>query len=161
MKTIFFRKDLLFSFLATVIMAFVFISCEKDNNDDTNNATYNTSGNASGGQQNPPVTTTGSGTLSGTYNAQTNNWQYSVNWTALTTAATIVELRGPANVGVNGNLLLTLTISVPGINGSASGNVTLTDQQEAYLLAGQLYYTVLTATHVTGEIRGQVTATQQ
>ncbi|HEV7782943.1 MAG TPA: CHRD domain-containing protein [Chitinophagaceae bacterium] len=162
MKTIFFRRNI-FALFATTILSVSFIACDKDDNNDDNmdSRSYTTSGNASGSQQNPPVATTGTGTLTGTYNAQTNAWQYSVNWSTLSSAATIVELHGPASAGANGNLLLALTITTPGITGAATGSVSLTEQQEDYLLAGQVYYTVITATNITGEIRGQVTATVQ
>jgi hypothetical protein len=161
MKTTFLRRNAFFLLVASFVVSAAFIACSKDDDNNNTGNTYSTSGNASGAQQSPPVTTTGSGTLTGTYNAQTNNWQYTVNWTTLSSAATLVEVHGPATVGVNAALLFGLTITTPGINGTASGNVTLTEQQEAYLLAGQLYYTVLTAANITGEIRGQVTATVQ
>ena len=158
MKTIFMRKNL-FALLAGAFLATAAVSCSKEDNTTGNTETYNTTGNASGSQQSPAVTTAGSGSLAGTYDARTNNWQYTINWSTLTSAATAVQLFGPANAGVNGNMLLALTITTPGINGSASGNVTLTEQQEAWLLAGQLYYSVITATNISGEVRGQVTAT--
>lgn len=158
--TIIKRKKNLLSLFAGILLSVFFISCNKDDNNG-NSQMYNTSGNASGAQQSPAVATGGTGTLSGTYNATTNNWQYTINWSTLSSTASAVEIHGPASAGVNASLLLALTITAPGINGSASGNATLTEQQEAYLLAGQLYYTVLTAAHITGEIRGQVSATQQ
>ena len=153
------RKKTMFNvlFTALLVTSLSFMSCEKDDAND-NGQTYNTSGNASGAQENPPVTTTASGTLTGTYNTSTNIWNYTITWTGLSSAATIVELRGPASVGVNGSLIVSLTITAPGVNGSASGNVTLTESQEASLIANQLYYNVVNATHVTGEIRGQIIA---
>ena len=161
MKTILIKRGSLFPVIAGIALSVFFISCTKNDNGNGDTQMYNTSGNASGAQQSPQVSTTGTGTLSGTYNATTNNWQYTVSWSTLSSAATAVEIHGPANAGVNGNLVLALTISTGGINGSASGNVTLTEEQEAYLLAGRLYYTVLTATHITGEVRGQISATNQ
>jgi len=160
MKTISINRKSLFSLIAGIALSIFFISCTKDSNNG-NSQMYNTSGNASGAQENPQVATAGTGTLSGTYNATTNNWQYTVNWSTLSSTASAVEIHGPASAGVNASLLLALTIVVPGVSGSASGNVTLTDQQEAWLLAGQLYYTVLTATNITGEIRGQISASLQ
>src|SRR6185369_12503919 len=146
-------------FLGTLLF---FTACSKDNNGGTNNTqTYTTTGNASGSQENPPTSSSGSGTLSGTYNAATNNWQYMINWSSLSSTATAVELHGPADAGVNGSLVLALSITTNGINGSASGSTTLTAQQEANLLAGKLYYTILTATNISGEIRGQISATLQ
>ena len=162
MKTIFInRKKALLSLFAGIALSVFSISCSKDDNNNGNDQMYNTSGNASGAQENPQVTTTGTGTLSGTYTASTNNWQYAVNWSTLSSTATAVEIHGPAASGVNASLLLALTITLPGVSGSASGNVTLTEEQEAWLFAGQLYYTVLTATNITGEIRGQISASAQ
>ncbi|MEO7924491.1 MAG: CHRD domain-containing protein [Chitinophagaceae bacterium] len=160
MKTIFNRKRGLLALFTVITFSALFISCTKNDNNN-NSQTYNTTGNASGAQQNPAVATTGTGTMTGTYNATTNNWQYTINWSTLTSTASAVEIHGPASAGVNAALLLGLTITTPGINGSANGNITLTEQQEAYLLAGQLYYTVLTAAHITGEIRGQISASIQ
>ncbi|HYC39210.1 MAG TPA: CHRD domain-containing protein [Chitinophagaceae bacterium] len=135
----------------------LFAACDNDMDEQM----YTTSGNASGSQHNPPVTTTATGTLNGTYNASTNVWQYTITWSGLSSAATIVEVRGPATIGVNGNLLFTLNITAPGVNGSASGSVTLSEQQEASLLADQLYYSVVSTAHVTGEIRGQILAEEE
>ena len=137
-------------------------SCTKENDDPNNNTqTYSTSGNSSGSQVVPPVATSGSGTLSGTYNASTNIWQYNITWSSLTTAATIIEVRGPANAGFNGSLLFSIDNITGGINGNATGNMTLTADQETYLLGDKCYYTILTPTNVAGEIRGQIIATAQ
>ena len=158
------RKKFFSLLSAGLLVSFVLLtSCDKnyDNNNNGNAQTYTTSGNASGSQTNPPTGSSGSGTLSGTYNANTNYWQYAINWSTLTSTATAVELHGPASAGVNGALVSALTITTPGVTGTASGNITLTEQQEADLLAGKCYYTILTATNITGEIRGQITATQQ
>jgi hypothetical protein len=150
-------------FFSALITGSILISgCEKDeNNGSADTQTYTTAGSANGQQQSPPVATTGTATMIGTYNAATNNWQYSINWTSLSSAATIIEIRGPATVGVNGNLVFTLTISAGGTNGAFSNSVTLSEQQEADLLSGKYYYSILTTNHVSGEIRGQIFASPQ
>jgi len=156
MKMIFFRPfQLLFASL--LVVSTVFISCDK-NDDDTSDKTYTTAGNASGTQMNPSNTSTATGTLSGTYNANTNVWQYTINWTSLSATAGLVQVYGPAAAGVNASLLFPLSITTPGVSGSASGSVTLTDAQEAILLANNMYYTISSATYTGGEIRGQITA---
>ena len=161
MKTILFYKQRLGALLATGALFFVFLAaCNKDDNNNTSQM-YTTSGNASGSQQNPPVTTTGTATLVGNFDATTNVWQYSVSWTSLSSAATLIEIHGPADVGVNGNLLFSLSITGGGVNGAASSTVTLSAQQEVDLLAGRLYYTIINAAHITGEVRGQIFATAQ
>jgi hypothetical protein len=143
----------------SAVLALLLTSCSKDDLD-TNNGdpTYSTTGNASGSQQTPPVTTTGSGTMTGAYNARTNNWDYDIDWSTLAGTVTAVQIHGPATIGASGSLQVALTITTNGVNGNATGSVTLTEQQEAYLLAGQLYYTLLTTAHVTGEVRGQISA---
>jgi hypothetical protein len=108
---------------------------------------------------NPSNASTSTGTLAGTYNAKTNVWQYNINWSNLSTAAGLVQVYGPAGMGVNGTLLFPLSITTPGATGSASGSITLTDAQETALLANNTYYTVSSTTYPGGEIRGQVTAT--
>ena len=161
MKTLFLTRKgspVLMAIFASFLM--LFSACSKDNNNN-NPQTYTTSGNASGSQQNPPVTTTGSASLVGNYNVNSNDWQYSVNWTSLSSAATVIEFHGPADVGVSGALLFSLTITAGGTNGAASATVNLTEQQEAWLLAGKIYYTIVNAAYITGEVRGQVYATAQ
>lgn len=158
MKMSFFnRKPLQLLFGAALVVSTAFISCSKDDNE-VNDKTYTTSGNASSSQMNPSNTSTATGTLSGTYNASTNVWQYTINWTNLSTAAGLVQVYGPASAGVNGTLLFPLSITTPGVNGTATGSVTLTDTQEAALLANNMYYTISSSTYTGGEIRGQITA---
>lgn len=150
------RKPLQLLFGVGLIVSTVFISCVK--NDDVNDQTYSTAGNADGSQMNPSNASTASGTLTGTYDARVNVWSYTINWTNLSATAGLVQVFGPAAVGVNGSLLFPLSITTPGVSGSASGSVTLTDAQEAILLANNMYYTISSATYASGEIRGQVTA---
>jgi hypothetical protein len=143
---------------AALVVSTVFVSCDK-NDDDATDQTYTTAGNASSSQMSPSNASTGTGTLSGTYNARTNVWQYTINWSNLTATAGLVQVYGPAAAGVNASLLFPLAITTPGVSGTASGSITLTDAQEAILIANNMYYTISTATYTGGEIRGQVTAT--
>lgn len=150
-------KQIRFPIYAFLILSVSLFACKKDSNENIAQ-NYSTTGNASGSQENPPNSSSATGTLTGTYNSETKVWQYNINWNNLTSAATAVELRGPASIGVNGALMFALSISAPGINGTASGNVTLSAQQEADLLANKCYYTILSSTYLTGEIRGNITA---
>src|SRR5688572_14304247 len=99
MKTIFVKRNVWTLFTGMLLSIFM-LSCTKDDNG--NAETYTTTGNASGSQQNPAVTTTGTSSLTGSYNATTNNWQYTITWSTLTSAATAVQLYGPADIGLNG-----------------------------------------------------------
>ena len=160
MKMNFFSGKPLQLFLsAALVVSTLFVSCDKEDDDDMTDQTYSTAGNANGSQMNPSNTSTSTGTLSGTYNARTNVWQYNIAWTNLSTTAGLVQVYGPAGVGVNGTLLFPLAITTPGTSGSASGNITLTDAQETALLANNTYFTISSTTFPSGEIRGQITAT--
>lgn len=157
MKTIgLFKK----AFLAVTILAsaLLFTSCEKDNVDDDDD-TFTVSGNASGSQEVPSVATTGSATLTGTYNSDNNQLDYTINWSGLSGAATVAHFHGPAAAGVSAGPLVDIIITVNGVSGTATASTTLTPDVESYLLTGTLYYNIHTAAHVDGEIRGQVTAT--
>ena len=143
---------------AALVVSTLFVSCDKEDDDDMTDQTYSTTGNASGSQMNPSNTSSSTGTLTGTYNARTNVWQYNINWTNLSTTAGLVQVYGPAGVGVNGTLLFPLAITIPGASGSASGNIMLTDAQETALLANNTYFTISSATFPSGEIRGQITS---
>ncbi|HET6994384.1 MAG TPA: CHRD domain-containing protein [Chitinophagaceae bacterium] len=161
MKMNFFSKALSFALLAGT---FVIASCDKnDDNDNTNGKMYTVSGNGSGAQVVPVVSTTATSNLTGTYNSGTNQLQYNVSWTGLALTADSVRFYGPASSGVNatGNAQFRAAITTPGVAGSASGTTTLTEAQETDLLAGHWYYTVSNATHLTGEVRGQVTTVAQ
>ena len=158
MKMNFFkRKPLQIVFGAALVVSTLFVSCNKDDGD-IDDQTYAISGNASGSQVNPSNASTSTGTITGTYNARTNVLQYNIAWSNLSATAGLVQVYGPAAVGVNGNLLFPLAITTPGVSGSANGNITLTDTQEAALLANNPYYTVSSANYPSGEIRGQITA---
>lgn len=154
------QKPIQLIFASMLVVSTLFVSCDKDD-DDNMDKTYTLSGSASGSQMSPSNTSTATGTLTGTYDASTNLFQYNINWNGLAKTASIVEVHGPAAVGANGSLLFPLTITAPGVNGTASGSVTLTNDQETSLLAGNTYYTILNTNFPSGEIRGQITASAQ
>jgi hypothetical protein len=144
------------SLLLFFTFALTSIGCKKDDNNNNNSNTYNLSGNATGDQEVPVVTTNGTGTVSGTYDANTNTLQYSVTWSNLSGPATAAHFHGPALPGQNATVVVPFTIASNGT--SATGSTTLTEEQEADLLAGKWYFNVHTDAHKGGEIRGQVTA---
>lgn len=150
------RKPIQLLFGAALVVSTFFVSCDKE--DDIDDQTYTISGNASGSQVSPSNSSTSTGTMTGTYNARTNVLQYNIAWSNLSSTAGLVQVYGPAAAGVNGSLMFPLAITTPGVNGSANGNITLTDTQEAALLANSIYYTVSSTTYPSGEIRGQITA---
>ncbi|MES1198029.1 MAG: CHRD domain-containing protein [Chitinophagaceae bacterium] len=156
-------KSLFVPLVAGVLMSsMLLMACSKDDNDNDNpNTMYNISGNASASQEVPANASTGTATLTGTYNAGNNSLNYTINWTGLTDVATVAHFHGPAAVGVSANPLVDIAITSNGINGTASGTITLADSVETALLAGNIYYNVHTLLNPNGEIRGQVAATLQ
>lgn len=154
MKATIFRTGM----MALVFSATLFIvSCDKDDNIN-NNDTYTLSGNGSGAQEVPTNSSTGTATLTGTYNATTNQLVYDINWSNLTNIATAVHFHGPAPMGVSAGVLVGLTVTNSAITGRANGTVTLTQAQETALLNGEVYYNIHTAAFIDGEVRGQVSA---
>lgn len=144
--------------LAMVAGALILVACNKDNDDVDND--YTISGNASGSQEVPSFATTATGSLNGTYNAETNLLTYSITWTGVSGNLTMAHFHGPALVGVNAGVIHDINIVNNGTSGTAAGTITIHDTTEAHLLAGKIYYNLHTALKPSGEIRGQVTATQ-
>jgi|SRR5688500_15100203 len=148
-----FSKSLI---ILSLFTGLTFAACESD---DVNDNTYAVSGNGSGAQENPPVATSGTSTLTGSYNADINRLDYTINWNGLSGPATMAHFHGPALTGVNAGAMVTLSITTNGINGTASGSAILHDTAENHLLNGRVYYNIHTATHINGEVRGQVITT--
>jgi len=143
--------------LLAVSTAYLLASCDKED-DDIDDQTYTISGNASGAQETPAVTTSATGTLTGSYNARTNLLTYNITWTGLSGNVSAAHFHGPALVGVAANPIHDISITTNGVTGSASGSLTLADSTETHLLNGRLYYNLHTVLRPAGEIRGQVTA---
>jgi len=146
----------------TLVCAFAFTACNKDDDDTNNNNMYSISGNASGTQMVPTVSGSGTATISGTYNASTNVLTYTTNWTGLTGGPTTAAFYSGAT-GVNGTIVGSNWTLGSGLTatGTFSNTITLTSDQETQLLNGNLYYVLGTTAHATGEVRGQITATVQ
>ena len=70
-----------------------------------------------------------------------------------------MHFHGPADPGTPANVAVPITGFGTDISGSYDGSATLTDAQEAELLAGKWYYNVHTDAHPAGEVRGQIAAT--
>jgi hypothetical protein len=147
---------------AVFISTMALISCKKDNDNNNTAKNYTISGNANGNQMVPSVAGNGTGTITGTYNPNTRVLNYTTNWNGLSGAPTSGGFYYGAS-GVNGTAVgspWTMNSEWTG-TGNLSGSMTLTPDQATQLTSGNWYYTMGTANNTNGEIRGQITATQQ
>jgi hypothetical protein len=116
-------------------------------------AQVNLAATLTGTEEVPPNDSTGTGSLQATYDSESNVLNYTVTYSGLTGDPTAAHFHGPADPGENAPP----TVPVEGSLASPiSGTATLTDAQEAELLAGQWYFNLHTAQYPDGELRGQV-----
>jgi hypothetical protein len=163
MKKNFLGRSSFFASVAGVAIAgmLVLSSCDKDDDDkDVKGAKYSLSGTASGAQEVPAVTTTASGTLTGSYDTVSKSLIYSISWTGLSGDATMAHFHGPALAGEIAAPIETLTITTNGMAGIATDTITASAALHSALMAGKVYYNVHTAAHPDGEIRSQVNVAQ-
>jgi len=139
------------------VLGFALMSCE-ESDDDTSNRPYTISGDANGAQVVPPVSVTGTGTVTGNYNPQTRVLNYSSTWNGLTGPPTSGGFYSGAT-GASGTAVGDpWTIATNSTStGTTAGTITLTEEQARQLLNGGWYYTYGTSANPGGEIRGQVT----
>jgi len=107
-----------------------------------------------GKAENPPTTSTGTGTADIDYDAATKKLSWKLTYTGLSGPATAAHFHGPAEPGKDAGV----EVAIPNATSSpAEGSATLTDAQAADLTSGKMYVNVHTAANPKGEIRGQVT----
>src|SRR5262245_60886979 len=132
MKTISNYRKTLFTLLATSLITCSFlVACDKDDDDvNDNDNMYTLSGSAAGSKEIPANTTTGTATISGSYNKATNALSYTINWTGLTGNVSVAHFHGPASATETASPMLDITIGTNGTSGSVSSTVTVTDAFE-------------------------------
>lgn len=117
------------------------------------------------GQEIPPPNVAGfnpSGTAYAILNTDTNQIQFDLTWTGLTTNATAAHIHthsggppftGPVLIGIPG---------ISGTSGSATPTVLISNAQETALLAAlmtnRVYFNLHTTQNPPGEIRGNITS---
>jgi hypothetical protein len=101
----------------------------------------------------PPTGSSGTGTLTATYDTTSKTLSWTGSVSGLTGPATAAHFHA-GEVGKNGAVVIPISGAD---NGSFEGSATLTDAQAADLMAGKWYVNVHTAANKAGEIRGQVT----
>jgi len=109
-----------------------------------------------GAQQVPPVETSGSGQVAVTFNNETRELSWKLDYSDLSSDATAAHFHGPADPGETAPPVVPLEDFSDGAEGSA----TLTEEQAEQLMAGKFYFNLHTENNPNGEIRGQVTAVQ-
>jgi hypothetical protein len=100
----------------------------------------------------PPTQSSGTGTLTATYDTTSKKLSWKGSYSGLTGPATAAHFH-EGEPGKNGGVVVPITPNTSPFEGSA----TLTDAQAADLMAGKWYVNVHTAANKGGEIRGQVT----
>ncbi len=116
--------------------------------------TLNFKADLSGASEVPPVTTSGKGSLTATYDTASKRLSWKGTVSGLSGEATAAHFHGPAEPGRNAGVL----VPAPGVKtGDFEGSATLTDDQAKALTEGQTYFNIHTAANPQGEVRGQVT----
>lgn len=110
-------------------------------------------GTMDGLQEVPPNASQGIGSFTGTLSGL--NITITGTFSGLTAPVTAAHIHGPAMPGVNGPVIMALTID-NATSGSFSGNGTFTAQQAMDLAAGLHYVNIHNAAFPGGEIRGQI-----
>lgn len=107
----------------------------------------------SGASEVPPVATGASASVQARLDRGTRRLDWSIVHSGLSGPATAAHFHGPASAGENAGVVLPLAGS---LDSPITGSATLSDAQMTDLLAGKWYLNLHTATHPSGEIRGQV-----
>jgi hypothetical protein len=114
--------------------------------------TYTLIASLNGASEVPSNSTTGTGSLTATYDTTTKKLAWTVTYSGLTGAAVAAHFHGPAGPGKDAPVEVPVTVGPSPLQGSA----TLTPAQEKDLLDGNVYFNIHTQANPKGEIRGQV-----
>ena len=118
--------------------------------------TYDLVAHLDGSQEVPPVDTDATGFAALTYDDVTNLLAWDIAWTPLESGEIAMHFHGPAPPGQNTGIQLDIG-AISGLSSPSIGSATITDEQEADLLAGLWYINIHSNAFQGGEIRGQVT----
>jgi CHRD domain-containing protein len=108
-----------------------------------------------GSQEVPSVNTTGMGSADVTFDSDTNELSWMIEFSELSGPATAAHFHGPAAAGVNAGVQVNIG-DVSGLTSPMNGSAVLTSSQATSLLDGDMYINIHTAANPNGEIRGQV-----
>ena len=121
--------------------------------------TINLFASIDGLQEVPPSGSPGTGTGVMTYDDITNLLSWNIAYSGLIGTPTLSHFHGPAPVGINAGVQVDIVANSGGsITSPMIGSATISDPQEADLLAGLWYINIHSTAYASGEIRGQVQA---
>ena len=110
-----------------------------------------------GAEETPPVTTKGTGTADLTWDASTRVMTWHINYSDLSSPATMSHFHNGANgAKCGGPVVIWLTKKGSPVKSPITGKATLTPEQAQQLDAGNWYINVHSTDHPGGEICGQV-----
>lgn len=112
--------------------------------------------NLSGAEEVPPVSPAGTGQCVVQLNDVTGAVTVNGTFSGMTSNATLAHIHGPAPVGVNAGIVVTLT-ETGGTSGNVFGSGTLSAGNVTNLLNGLMYVNIHTTNNTGGEVRGQIT----
>ena len=104
----------------------------------------------------PPNQTTGSGTVTASFDPATKELTWSGSFSGLSGPATAAHFHGPAEPGKNAGVAIWISEKGKTLDSPFKGSATLTDAQASDLQAGLMYTNVHTAANPGGELRGQL-----
>lgn len=160
-RELFFRTRMTAMLLSFFVLLGAMVACDDDDDKKVDNKPYSISGNATGSQVVPSVSSSGTATITGTYNPSTKVLTYSSNWNGLTavpmSAGFYKGASGSAGVAVGTPWTIASGVTE---TGNLTGTMTLTTEQANDLIAGNWFYAYNTTTNPGGEVRGQITATR-
>jgi len=122
-----------------------------------NATTYPINVTLSGAQEAPANGSTGTATLTGTYNDSTNLLKYIVTFSGLSANTTAAHFHAPAPPGISAGVVFAATGFPTGVtSGSYSDSIVLSSGQEDTLKMGLWYFDIHTTAFTNGELRAQI-----
>jgi len=120
---------------------------------------FSCSANMLGANEVPPSGSAGIGTLTGTFDTNTNQLNWNISWSGLPRQETGMHFHGPATPIQNAGLQVDIG-AISGLASPSIGNTVIGAADKADLLAGLWYVNLHTHIHPPGAIRGQVACDQ-
>jgi predicted secreted protein with PEFG-CTERM motif len=110
-------------------------------------------------QEVPPVDSEGFGSASMTFDSESNELSWNIEFSDLSGNPTAAHFHGPAAIGSNAGVQVNIG-EVSGLSSPMVGSTVLTSEQSSFLLDGQMYINIHTELNPDGEIRGQVSCVE-